>query len=181
MQYDGIILSGFPVSGKSTLAKRLSGIYQWPVYSVSKAFRDAWQQKYPDGKVTFEEYWRNEITFEQNMDVNVIAHGVFEKGKVIGETRYTYAFRDLPLLFVFLAADLDVRAERGSKERYKGNTPEEVKRILLQRESDELVTGFKLFGDDYDWRKPQHYHLTLNSGMLTMEQEIEIVRSAMNI
>ncbi|MBI2005500.1 MAG: hypothetical protein HYS80_01935 [Candidatus Aenigmarchaeota archaeon] len=177
MEYKSIVLSGLPVSGKSTLASRLSETYTWPVHSIGQLFRSKWKELYPDGKVSFEEYWRN-TTLEENLVVNRRMRGLVEKGNIIGDTRYSIYCTDLPALLVFVTAALDVRARRGlNTDRYRDKPLEEVRQILLEREGDEVRMGQKLFGTEYDYRDSQHYHLTLNSGLLTVEQEISIVTS----
>ncbi|MEK6839718.1 MAG: AAA family ATPase [Nanoarchaeota archaeon] len=51
-----IILSGLPLSGKTTLAKKLSEMYHWPIYAIGQIWRDEWKEKYPKGNVSFEEF-----------------------------------------------------------------------------------------------------------------------------
>ena len=173
MKYNSIMLSGLPVSGKSTLAKKLSEIYTWPIHSIGQLWREEWKRLYPNAEVSFEEYWRN-TSLKDNKEINVKAKKVFEKGHVIGDTRYSVYCKDLPSLLVFVTADLDVRAERGlNTDRYKGKTTDEVRRTLITREQDELTMGYYIFGIDY--RSPEHYDIVINSGKLTVEQEVSII------
>ena len=77
-------------------------------------------------------------------------------------------------MLVFVTADLNIRAERGlNTDRYKGKTVDEVRQTLITRERDELKMGSYIFGIDY--RSPEHYDIVINSGRLTVEQEVSII------
>lgn len=175
MDYKSIILSGLPGSGKTTLAKQLSEIYSWPIHSIGQLWRDEWKRHHPDGEVSFADYWRG-TTLEDNLNMNKKARKIFERGNVIGDTRYSLYCKDLPALLVLVTADLDVRSERAlNTGRYEGKTVKEVKNVLAEREKDELKVGQDLYGVDYDYRDPEHYHLTINSGMLSVDEEVQII------
>lgn len=176
MSFTSILVSGLPGSGKSTLIKRLSGIYGWPVYGIGKIWRDEWARKYPNAEKSFEEFWRS-TSLEDNTRVNQIAKEIFAKGEVIGDTRYTAFCADLPALLVFVTCPLDIRAARAPKERYPDKNPEEIKAILQQRDLDELKMGKDIFGQDYDYRDPNNHHLVLNSGKLKIEEEVASILS----
>ena len=55
MEYTSIVLSGLPGSGKSSLVKRLSDFYNWPIHSIGQIFRQRWKIKYPNQEVSFED------------------------------------------------------------------------------------------------------------------------------
>lgn len=172
MAYNGIILSGLPVSGKSTIANSLSKIYEWPIHSIGRLWREEHKKLYPKCEVSFEEYWGN-TSLEDNLRMNLKAREIFAKGNIIGDTRYSIYCQDLPLLLVFVYADLDVRVKRGLESgKYKGKSLEDIKNIIKKRENDEVEMGKRLYGKDYDYIDPKHYHLILNSGMLTIEEEM---------
>ena len=173
--YTSIILSGLPLSGKTTLAQRLSDIYKWEIYSIGQIWRERWKQKYPDEAISFEAYWRN-VSVDDNRKVNEEARVTFQQGNVIGDTRYTNSCEGLPVLLVFVTADLETRARRGMQtDKYVGKSLAEIRQILLRRERDEFSMGQQLYGTRYDYRNPHHYHLMLNSRVLTVEQEVAIV------
>ena len=174
-----IILSGLPVSGKTTLAKKLSEIHHWPVFSVGQLWRDEWRQRYPDGKISFEEFWRH-TTIEENHRKNHEARKVFQKGQVIGDTRYAVYCRDLPALLIFVTANLQTRAYRAARmDEYLGLSFQEIESTLQEREEDEVRMGKKLYGEQYDYRDPRHYHMTLNTEMLTLEEEVAAIENLM--
>ena len=50
-----------------------------------------------------------------------------------------------------------------------------VKQILIERERDETKMGHDLF--EIDYRDAKHYHLIINSGLLTVDEEIPVVTS----
>ena len=53
-----------------------------------------------------------------------------------------------------------------------------MERILFSREDTELFLGKRLYGEDYDHRNPDHYGIILNTGILTVEEEHDIIVAA---
>jgi cytidylate kinase len=177
MPTDTIILSGLPGSGKSTLARRLNELYGYPIHSLGGLWREEYKRLHPDGGISFEQFWR-QTTHEDNLKMNIVAKYIFLKGKVIGDSRYTVHLKDVPAAFVFVYADLDVRARRAlDAGNYEGQDMYGIKNILHRREQDELRMGKTLFGEGYDYREPSHYHMVLNSGRMSVEEEVGAVRS----
>lgn len=174
MKYKSIVFSGLPGSGKSTLAAKLKEIYGWPVLSIGDIFRQRWVEKYPDKKVSFEDYWR-QVADEEIVELNIVAHNSFSQKNIIGDSRYTIYLRELPILLVFMSADIGARATRAfGLGKYSGKSIEEIKQIMAQREADETAVSKRLFG--YDYRQSHYYNLALNSGRLTINDEIAIIR-----
>lgn len=168
--YNCIVLSGLPLCGNSTLAKRLSEIYGWKVHSIGDLWRAKHKGLYPNGEVSFEEYWAK-TTKEDNIEINRKAREVLERGNIIGDMRFAAYYKDLPILLVFIKADLDIRAKRGiDSGKYKGKSIERVNQILLEREELEVKLGKELFGIDY--KDLSNYHLVLDSGVLSIEDQI---------
>ncbi len=177
MVFTSIVISGLPGSGKSTLATRLSKTYGWPIHSIGQLFREKWKTLHPNGEIPFEAYWRS-TTPEENIRVNQELRALIAKGHIIGDSRYSVYCKDLSSLLLFVTAPIEIRATRAlHSEKYAGRSREEIKNILEQREQDELETGQQLF--EIDYRNPVHYHLVLNSGMLTVEQEVGLVKKLM--
>jgi len=110
MNYNGVILSGLPGSGKSTVIKFLSEYFSWQVYSIGEEWRSIWKSRHPNEEISFEEFFRN-TSDKENVEINKRARKIFEKGNVIGDSRFSSLYcRDLPLLSVFITADLGTRA-----------------------------------------------------------------------
>ena len=178
-KYNSLIFSGFPGSGKSTLAKELADVYKCEVYSMGKLWREEHKRLYPNQEISFEEYWKNTTT-EDNLNADKKAREIFEQGHVIGDLRYSILCRGLPTLRVFVTADLETRAKRAfDAGNYGGKSFDEIIKILMWREKDELKKGKELYGEGYDFRDPNNYHLILNSGVLTIDQEKDIVHKAL--
>ncbi len=178
--YNSIILSGLPASGKSTLAKRLSHILDWPIYSIGDQWRERYSKLYPSQEITFEEYWRT-TNHEDNLEVNRQAREVIARGSVIADSRFSAVYcQDLPALRVFVTADVQVRAARSrGNTRYVDQTIEHITSTLVAREQDELRMGHELFSSEhgrFDYRDPTHYHLVLNSGLLRLDQEVALMK-----
>ncbi len=184
MKYRGVIISGLPCSGKSVLAKKLEQEYGWSEFSFGKMWRDKWRIAYPQGHVSFEDWWRS-TSIEDNRQVNIEARKILEAESKVVDSRYSAFYcKDLPYLRVFMFADLETRAERNHKREdalFKEKAIKSVRskealiRILEQREKDELKTGMDIFGEDY--RNPKHYHLTLDTSHLTIRQEFNALRA----
>ncbi|MCU0653329.1 MAG: AAA family ATPase [Candidatus Pacebacteria bacterium] len=177
MRYQSIIFSGLPGAGKSTLVAKIAEIYKMPIFSVGELWRAKWRKLHPGGEVSFEEYWRTTST-EENLQVNIDYREDALKRNFIGDSRYAIYMRDLPVLLVFLSAELEVRARRGfGLEKYKGKSVDEIKKILCQREVDEVSFSKRLY--NYDYRDSAYYHISLNTGMLSQEEEITIIKGLM--
>jgi cytidylate kinase len=171
-----VVLSGLPGSGKSALAKILAEQTGWQVFSTGGLWRQTWKEKYPDQNVSFEAYWKGTTT-EENLQMEDRKRAVFEQGGIIGETRYVPFCEGLPALRVFITADLEVRAQRAEgSDKYVGKSAEDIMPILAKREEDELEMGKQMY-ENYDFRDPNHYQLVLNSGSLTLEQEVATILS----
>jgi len=173
-QYKSIILSGLAGSGKSTLARELTARYRWPLVSIGDTWRALWAEKYPDKSVSFEKYIES-LTREEDRIMNERMRATYEKGNVIGDARYAVCYKGIPnTLLVFVTASLDVRVARAVGDpKYVGKSEAEVRQILLDREQHEVAVCKDLFGDDY--RDSSHYHLTVNSGLLSLEQELNVI------
>ncbi len=175
-RYKSVILSGLPKSGKSTLADLIAAECGWERHSVGGLWRARWKREYPNGVPTFEEYWRT-ASKADNIQVNLDAAEIAKKGNVVIDTRYPVGY-DNASLKIHLTATLDVRAER-SKSSYPGLSHEEIKRVLMQREDDEVRVGRDLFGIDY--REPKHYFVTFSTDNLKPEEIMEYLRHPLGL
>lgn len=177
MKFNSIIISGLPGSGKTTLAEKLSEHYNWQIYSIGQLWRDKWTKLYPNKEVSFSDFWRS-TTLEENREINIKARDIFKNGNIIADIRYAIYARDLPALFLFVTSPLEVRAKRAlNSGKYEEYSLEKIKDILIKREKDELITGRQLIDGDYDYRDPSSYHLIINSGMLSIEEEFYLIRN----
>ena len=179
MNYNTIILSGLPGSGKTSLAELLSTHYSWPVHSIGQLFREEWKRRHPHGDVSFEAYWRD-VSFDTQRDMNIQARSRAIQGNVILDTRYAICYSDLPALRVFITADIDTRTLRAlNSEKYEGDLFQHVRTILIEQEQDEVKIGRVLFGIEYDYRNPRHYHLVLDSGTMPLDEEVARIHHMM--
>jgi len=82
------------------------------------------------GRITFEEWWKA-TTVKDNIDADNQAREIMKKGNVVGDFRFSIICKDLPVLLVFVTADLDTRAKRATEtEKYENKTIEEIKMEL---------------------------------------------------
>ncbi len=171
--FKSIVISGLPASGKTTLAANLAKHFGWKVYSLGGLWREKYAQQYPKGEISFAEFW-SKTSIEDNRVMNTQAKVLFEAGSVIGDSRFTFYLDPSKCLLVLLQADINIRVERAlSREEYKGMSEEEIKQNLERREADEVKMGKELF--DKDFRDYKGYHIVLNSGLMTVEQELDAV------
>lgn len=177
--YNSILISGRPVSGKSTLVLALSKIYDWEVFSVGKLWREEWERRYPNHEIRFDEYWAK-TSMEENLEMDRKAQAILEKGNVIGDLRVSAITENLKVLKVFVDASITVRIERAkNKKEYSGLSSKEIRNILNKREKDELKMYRLAYGKKYDYRDPLNYHLVINAGILKLEEEVRIIMEAM--
>lgn len=177
MLYKSIVISGTPLSGKSTVCKILSEKYGWPVQSIGGIWRKRYAELYPKKEITFEEFW-GRTTAAENVAVNEYAKALFEKGEVIGDSRYVSYLDRSKCLLVFIDADIDIRAERAAnREEYKHLSFDERKKILQKRDADELRLGQDLLNINY--KDAKLYHLVLDSGKMTPQEEVEKIFALM--
>ncbi len=179
MSYKSIVLSGNPGAGKSALAEALSKEYHMSIFSIGKMWRKKYEETHPLKDISFADYWKA-TNMADNRNVNEVAKIVFEHGNVIGELRYTHNLDKSLCLLVFLTADLDIRASRSAgRAEHKGMSISEIAKVLKARENEEVTRAHELYGKDYDYRDPRNYHLVLDSGKLSIAQEVAEINALM--
>jgi cytidylate kinase len=179
MSYKSIVLSGNPGAGKSALAEALSKEYHLSIFSIGRIWREKYEETHPLKDSTFIDYWKA-TSMADNRNVNEMAKLVFEHGSVIGELRYTYNLDKSVCLLVFVTADLEIRAARSTgRAEHKGMSIPEIAKALKAREDEEVIRAHELYGKDYDYRDPKNYHLVLDSGKLSIAQEVDKINALM--
>lgn len=174
-RYNGILFSGLPGSGKTTTSRQLAEVLGWPVFYVGGLWRDEWAKKYPAQELSFEHYLTT-ITLEEDRAMDNRAHDMLGQNTIIGDMWHGIIGEGLPILRVFITAPLSIRAERALQtDKYIGKSVEEIQALLLIREERQLEVSKKIYGDWYDYRDPAGYHITLNSGLLSVDEKINTV------
>lgn len=86
--------------------------------------------------------------------------------------------RDVPnVLHVRIIAPLEFRIRNLMEER---NIPEEeAERIILEK--DKSAEGYLMRFYNVDWNNPELYHLVINTGFVSVEQAVELIKKAVNI
>ncbi len=101
---------------------------------------------------------------------------IIEKGNVVADTRYGAICGECPnALLVYTMSDIETRIRRAMLTKKYPENFKAVKIILNDREADEVKMGKLNYGKDY--RDPKFYHLILNTGLLTVSQEADIISS----
>ncbi len=183
MSYTALAISGDPCSGKTTLIAKLASQLHWETLSIGGLFRaqfEQWKRKNPIRMAPegdFDWWWANRVSNAEIRDINTRAALKLAQGNVILDSRYApnNAKGLSTVALAFLTASLDIRAER-AKNRY-GDLPllgrGGVTDQLHQRAQEEYRRGKELYNLDY--RDPSGYHLVLNSGLLTIAEEVSLV------
>lgn len=174
MEYHNLLISGLPGSGKSTLIRRLSEIYQIPVISIGDTLRERWKKEYPNEEIPFDAYFRS-IPETDLVRINLDLKQRVTQGGVIVDTRFPPLVENERSTKLFVKANLEVRVERAFVNQKNNLSKNEIKRILLQREQDELKRGKELVSPHYDYRDIGNYHIQLDTSNLTIEQEIDLI------
>lgn len=175
MKYNSVVISGLPGAGKGVLSKAVAQKYGWKLFSIGDMWRKKWEKEHPSKEIPFENYWKKASFKEQN-GINNLARQIIAEGQAVGDFRYAICCKGLPTLFVFIKSNLDNRAERATKtKKYEGKQIAEIKKILKDREKDEVMWGKKLFGKNYDFRDNSHYNLILDSEHLTLQEEVALI------
>ena len=175
MGYNGVVVSGLPLTGKSTLARELAKNLDWGFHSIGGLFKEQWKQQYPNQEISFEDYWSN-IPLEQNRAIDAETRKLFEKGRFVGDFRYAIKCNDLNFLSVFVTADINLRIQRATQsKRYLGKDTEEIIELLNKREKQELLVGKQLYGEEYDFRDLRNYNMVIDLSKSSKEEAVKSI------
>ena len=173
-RYRSIVVSGLPGSGKSTLTIALAEQYRMQRYSVGDMLRAEYTKRHLETELPFKEFWRNQ-TLSEARKINEQLKPLFEKNRMIGDSRYVSYLDRNACMLVFVYADLDKRAHWPLlSAEHHGMTDDYAARTLWEREQDEYKKGELLFGCDYRDRKL--YDISLNSGTLSVSEELNAIK-----
>jgi cytidylate kinase len=173
MKYRGVIISGLPHSGKSTISKMTEKEYGWPILYLGQKVRDRHKLEVPDGSISLTAWWKNS-SVEFNMQLNEEARRRMQAENLTVDSRYTAMYtQDMEdYCKIFVTASLDARIFRAGLSDPKSG--ELLAKEILAREAEELSRGQLLFKGNYRNRK--YYNRVLDTTNKTIEQELEAVR-----
>jgi cytidylate kinase len=178
MKYRGVVLSGLPRSGKSTISKMTQSAltqegYGWPLLYLGQKVRDQHKLEVPDGSISFED-WYKTSSVEFNRRINEEAKERMRKENLTVDSRLTalYAQDIEDYCRIFVYADLNARIFRSGL--VDPGDRDTLTATLLRREEEEKDKGVLLFDGDY--RNRDLYHHTLDTTNLTVEQMLDRVR-----
>lgn len=156
-------------------SRQLAELLDWQVFYIGGLWREQWTRTHHGKEISFENYMRT-ITLAQDKEMDSRGREMLSRGTVVGDMWHGIIGQGLPVLRVFITAPLEIRAERAvATGKYTGKTVEEIKALLNEREERQLSVAKKIYGDWYDYRDPAGYHVTLNSGLLSIDEKISSI------
>lgn len=173
--FKNIVVSGVPVAGKSKLVESIADVLRLERISIEDNFKAEYKRRYSKNQISFDDYYRK-ISPEWRRKIVDDFTRSLEKGGVVADSSFAPSADTTSSLMVFITADLNARATRALiRQDYAARSFGQVKHYLIKREEDEFNVGMSVLGVDY--RDPVHYHLVLNSGRLTIMEELEQIRT----
>jgi cytidylate kinase len=183
MKHKAIALAGLPNSGKTALVQELlKKLPGWGSHSTGGLIRkryEVWKIQ-NSSTMSFEEYYKNIFSDDDILQINVDAKNLLKKGNIVLDSRFALLNRDDAdsVLLVFLKAPLETRTGR-SLPAYLDNSPEEVSNLLEERQEVEKRRGLELYGYDYTDEGLYSGGLILDSGSMTVDQEVQAILDAL--
>jgi cytidylate kinase len=175
-RYRSIVISGPPVSGKSTLVKGLALACKLKSHSIGGEVREMWIKTYPNEEVSFEDFIKRRV-LRYNKKIAPELKKLFENNNMVADSRFVSYHDRRKCLLVLVTADLKTRAGMAMhRPEYKGKSLKEIERLLIERDRCDFRAGKRGFGIDY--RDPNLYHIVLNSGLLSVKEEVAIIKKA---
>lgn len=172
MGFRNIAVSGRIAVGASTLAKQLSQTLGWPLRDASQIFRDISAQSCFDLEKNPQKYADD---IDSQVDNETISNLKSLSHLVVASKLAGFLSRDIPHVYrVLVTCPLQDRVQRYSRDR--GYVLAEARRLLFLREREDRKKWGRLYGHR-DFFDPSFFHVTLNSGKFSVEEEIqEILR-----
>lgn len=173
-KFYSIAITGYISSGSTTLAKLLTERLGWKLVSVGEEVR----------KIFAEHGWNIEQTEKmppgKDREIEARMRRMMQNGKnLIYEGHLAgWNTRDLPhVLRVLCVASPETQVERFV--RREGIKREEALKVMEKRDKG-LTRNFKKLYNVRDRFDPKYFHLVLDTGKMTTDQEAEEVIRALN-
>lgn len=176
MAYVNIALSGQIGVGGTSLAKVLSQQLGWPLRDGSQIFRDISMHLGHDLEQSPQQY---DDAVDRKVDEETRALLQTNQHSVVASKLAGFLSRDLRHTFrILVTCPLQERIKRYAKDR--GHQGADARKLLLLREQKDQEKWERLYGPN-DFFDPSFFHLVLDSGTLSVEEEVQrVVDSSFN-
>jgi len=180
MVFQNIAVSGRIAVGASTLAKTLTQKLGWPLRDASQIFRDVTAQMGFNLETDVSQAVENrDDLIDKEVDDKTLAvlkenHHVVVTSKLAG-----FLSQDISHTFrILIICPQEKRIHRYAASR--GYSPDKAKELLILRERLDQQKWERLYGKQ-DFFAPANFHLVIDSGRLSLEEEVELVLRHLNL
>ena len=179
MELKNIAVSGRIAVGSSSLAKALSLSLGWQLRDASQIFRDVTAQMGFNLEIDIDKaIGDRDDQIDREVDKKTIellsgSNKIVTTSKLAG-----FLSREIDSVFRVLAScPLKERIRRYSKDR--SYPLDRAKQLLESREMTDQAKWERLYGS-HDFFDPKIFHLVVDSGKLSVEEEVELVLRHLN-
>lgn len=174
MAFRNIALSGRIGVGGTSLAKALSQKLSWPLRDASQIFRDIAAHLGYNLELSPQQY-SDDIDRKVDAETQKLLQS--DRHGIVASKLAGFLSRDIAHTYrVLIVCPLEVRIKRYSQDR--GYTLRDAHKLLLFREEEDQKKFGRLYGT-YDFFDPTFFHLTLDSSMMTVHEEVERIIGAL--
>ena len=145
-------------------------------YRISNLFANLFSKKYIQRIVGYDKTVVEENEYQDRLQSLILGVAKEDGAVIIGRAAH-YFLRDMKNCYRFrLIAPMDHRKKYAVEKL--GVTPSQAQRVLERRDRKQTWFHRSVCGEDYD--SPLLFHLTVNTGIISLEKAVGIVLSVVN-
>ncbi|MEE8620480.1 MAG: cytidylate kinase-like family protein, partial [Syntrophobacteria bacterium] len=145
-------------------------------YRISNLFANLFSKRYIQRIVGYDKTVVEENEYQDRLQSLILGVAKEDGAVIIGRAAH-YFLRDMKNCYRFrLIAPMDHRKKYAVEKL--GVTPSQAQRVLERRDRKQTWFHRSVCGEDYD--SPLLFHLTVNTGVISLEKAVGIVLSVVN-